>query len=205
VKQISEYPGQSPEVSEGATTENVSTEGELLDSCCDGCRKKMLPIPRHRWTVAVIRFVTTGESPDSGIRTPVGQERICRIPQHALDGIGAAFFSSNRRSTNPRAHPLSRHFRCRHPFRNFRTLSRISKSVPTGRTQEKPREVPSLIAAAYSRASKLEGSNCFPTPDLTPEVTGHSMTTSETKVDMSTVPETIMTLRTYSVNPRLAN
>ena len=27
----------------GADDGNVSTEGELLDSCCDGCRKKMLP------------------------------------------------------------------------------------------------------------------------------------------------------------------
>ena len=24
---------------------SVSTEGELLDLCCDGCQKKMLPIP----------------------------------------------------------------------------------------------------------------------------------------------------------------
>src|SRR5882724_7545253 len=27
----------------GADDESVSTEGELLDSCCDGCQKKMLP------------------------------------------------------------------------------------------------------------------------------------------------------------------
>jgi len=27
----------------GADDRSVSTEGELLDSCCDGCRKKMLP------------------------------------------------------------------------------------------------------------------------------------------------------------------
>src|SRR5882724_3376699 len=27
----------------GADDGSVSTEGELLDSCCDGCRKKMLP------------------------------------------------------------------------------------------------------------------------------------------------------------------
>jgi len=27
----------------GADDGSVSTEGELLDSCCDSCRKKMLP------------------------------------------------------------------------------------------------------------------------------------------------------------------
>jgi len=27
----------------GADNGSVSTEGELLDSCCDGCQKKMLP------------------------------------------------------------------------------------------------------------------------------------------------------------------
>src|SRR5882724_4141490 len=27
----------------GANDRSVSTEGELLDSCCDGCQKKMLP------------------------------------------------------------------------------------------------------------------------------------------------------------------
>jgi len=29
----------------GADDRSVSTEGELLDSCCDGFQKKMLPIP----------------------------------------------------------------------------------------------------------------------------------------------------------------
>ena len=27
----------------GADDGSVSTEGDVLDSCCDGCRKKMLP------------------------------------------------------------------------------------------------------------------------------------------------------------------
>jgi len=42
---------------------------------------------------------------------------------------------------------------------------------------------------AYSRASKLEGSDCFQLRISLPEVTGHSTTTSKTKVDMSTIPE----------------
>jgi len=40
-----------------------------------------------------------------------------------------------------------------------------------------------------SRASKLEGSDCFQLWISFPEVTGHSKATSKTKVDMSTVPE----------------
>ena len=46
-----------------------------------------------------------------------------------------------------------------------------------------------INAAAYSRASKLEGLNCLQLRISLPEVTSHSMTTSETKVNMSTIPE----------------
>src|SRR5882724_3020413 len=56
-------------------------------------------------------------------------------------------------------------------------------------TPRKPPRVTLINAAAYSRASKLEGSDCFQIQISLPEVTGHSMPTSETKVDMSTVPE----------------
>src|SRR5882724_2413294 len=53
----------------------------------------------------------------------------------------------------------------------------------------KPLRVTLINAVAYSRTSKLEGLNCFQLRISLPEVTGHSTTTSETKVDMSTVPE----------------
>src|SRR5882724_7515602 len=53
----------------------------------------------------------------------------------------------------------------------------------------KPPRVTLINAAAYSRACKLEGSNCFQLRISLPEVTGHSTTTSETKVDMSTIPK----------------
>src|SRR5882724_6899837 len=68
------------------------------------------------------------------------------------------------------------------------TVPDIPKSVPPVEPR-KPSRVTLINAAAYSRASKLEGSNCFQLQISLPEVTGHSMTTSETKVDMSTVPE----------------
>src|SRR5882724_8770235 len=53
----------------------------------------------------------------------------------------------------------------------------------------KPPRVTLINAAVYSRASKLEGSDCFQLQISFPEVTGHSTATSKTKVDMSTVPE----------------
>src|SRR5882724_8245629 len=64
----------------------------------------------------------------------------------------------------------------------------ILKFVPPVEPRKPPR-VTLINAAAYSRTSKLEGSNCFQLQISLPEVTGHSTTTSETKVDMSTVPE----------------
>ena len=39
----SEDLGQSRSFGSGANDRSVSMEGELLDSCCDGCQKKMLP------------------------------------------------------------------------------------------------------------------------------------------------------------------
>src|SRR5882672_11093384 len=53
----------------------------------------------------------------------------------------------------------------------------------------KPPRVTLINAAAYSRASKLKGSECFQLWISLPEVTGHSMTTSEIPVDMSSVPK----------------
>ena len=53
----------------------------------------------------------------------------------------------------------------------------------------KPLRVTLINAAAYSHSSKLEGSDCFQLKISLPEITGHSTTTSETKVDMSTIPE----------------
>ena len=53
---------------------------------------------------------------------------------------------------------------------------------------ESPR-VTLINAAAYSHASKLEGLDCFQLRISLPKVTGHSMSTSETLVNMSTVPE----------------
>src|SRR5882724_11830061 len=64
----------------------------------------------------------------------------------------------------------------------------ILKSVPLVEPR-KPLRVTLINAAAYSHTSKLEGSNCFQLRISLPEVTGHSMTTSETKVDMSTIPK----------------
>ena len=48
-------------------------------------------------------------------------------------------------------------------------------------TPQKPPRLTLINAAVYSRASKLEGSNCFQLWISLPEVTGHSTTTSETK------------------------
>src|SRR5882724_10643986 len=56
-------------------------------------------------------------------------------------------------------------------------------------TPWKPLRVTLINAAAYSHASKLEGSDCFQLWISFPEVTGHSATTSETLVNMSTVPK----------------
>src|SRR5882672_7229994 len=53
----------------------------------------------------------------------------------------------------------------------------------------KPLRVTLINAAAYCRTSKLEGSDCFQLQISLPEVTSHSMTTSEIPVDMSSVPE----------------
>src|SRR5882672_1763106 len=53
----------------------------------------------------------------------------------------------------------------------------------------KPPRVTLINAAAYSHASKLEGLDCFQLQISLPKVTGHSMTTSEIPVDMSSVPE----------------
>src|SRR5882724_11831505 len=61
-----------------------------------------------------------------------------------------------------------------------------SKSSPTS---QKPLRVTLINAVAYSQASKLKGSDCFQFQISLSEVTGHSMSTSETKVDMSTIPE----------------
>src|SRR5882724_10883538 len=64
----------------------------------------------------------------------------------------------------------------------------IPKSVLPVEPRKPPR-VTLINAAAYSRTSKLEGLNCFQLRISLPEVTGHSTTTSETKVNMSTIPE----------------
>src|SRR5882724_3867842 len=56
-------------------------------------------------------------------------------------------------------------------------------------TPWKPPRVTLINAAAYSHASKLEGSDCFQLRISFPEVTGHSTTTFETKVNMSTIPK----------------
>src|SRR5882724_7040601 len=53
----------------------------------------------------------------------------------------------------------------------------------------KPARVTLINAAVYSHTSKLEVSDCCQLWISLPEVTGHSMTTSETNIDMSTVPE----------------
>jgi len=42
-EEVLEVLGQSPEDRKGADDGSVSTEGELWDSCCNGCWKKMLP------------------------------------------------------------------------------------------------------------------------------------------------------------------
>ena len=68
------------------------------------------------------------------------------------------------------------------------SVPELSNPVPPVKPQKLLR-VTLINAAAYSHASKLEGSNCFQLQISLPEVTGHSMTTSETKVVMSTIPE----------------
>src|SRR5882724_9614516 len=57
-----------------------------------------------------------------------------------------------------------------------------------GRTPETPR-VTLINAAAYSHASKLEGSKCFQLHISHPEVTSQTTTTTEKTVDMDNVPE----------------
>src|SRR5882724_7992593 len=55
-----------------------------------------------------------------------------------------------------------------------------------------PRKTPRVTlinAAAYSCASKLEGSKCFQLRISHPEVTGQTMTTMEKTVDMDNVPK----------------
>ena len=55
-----------------------------------------------------------------------------------------------------------------------------------------PRKTPRVTlinAAVYSHASKLKGSKIFQLQISLPKVTGHSMTTPEIPVDMSSVPE----------------
>src|SRR5882724_10964789 len=59
------------------------------------------------------------------------------------------------------------------PISTLLLFSQIGKSV--------------LDTAAYSCASKLEGLNCLQLWISLPEVTGHFTTTSETKVNMSTI------------------
>ena len=69
-----------------------------------------------------------------------------------------------------------------------------------------PRRLPRVTlinAAAYSHASKLKGSDYFQLLISLSEVTGHSMTTSKTNVDMSTIPKDYHDFVDI-VNPRLA-
>src|SRR5882724_11634452 len=56
-------------------------------------------------------------------------------------------------------------------------------------TPQKPPRVTLINAAVYSHASKLDGLEFFQLWISLPEVTGHSTTTSEIPVDMSTVPK----------------
>src|SRR5882672_12961609 len=75
------------------------------------------------------------------------------------------------------------------PFPNiWDSVPELSKYVPPVNPR-KPPEVTLINAAAYSHASKLEGSKCFQLWISLPEVTGHSTTTSEQLVDMSSIPE----------------
>src|SRR5882672_8363046 len=68
------------------------------------------------------------------------------------------------------------------------TVPELSKSVPPVNPR-KPPKFTLINAAAYSCTSKLEDSKCFQLQISFPEVTGHSMTTSEQPVDMSSIPE----------------
>src|SRR5467141_3104534 len=75
------------------------------------------------------------------------------------------------------------------PLPNIRdSVPELSKSVPPVEPR-KPPEVTLINATVYSRTSKLEGSKCFQLWISLPEVNGHSETTSEIPVDMSSVPE----------------
>jgi len=65
---------------------------------------------------------------------------------------------------------------------------RYSKTCSTSQTPETPKSNPHWCSCIFSCKQDWR-LGLFPTPDLTPEVTGHSTTTSETKVDMSTVPK----------------
>src|SRR5882672_10551191 len=68
------------------------------------------------------------------------------------------------------------------------SVPELSKSVPLVNPR-KPPKVTLINAAAYSHTSKLEDSKCFQLWISFPEVTGHSMTTSEQPVNMSSVPK----------------
>jgi len=67
-------------------------------------------------------------------------------------------------------------------------LPELPKSVPPV-TPRKPPTVTYINAAAYFCASKLEDSECFQLWISFPKIIGHSTTTSEQPVDMSSVPE----------------
>jgi len=67
-------------------------------------------------------------------------------------------------------------------------FAKIPDPVPPVKPQ-KPPKVTLINAAAYSHASKLEGSKCFQLQISLPKVTGHSATTSEILVDMNSVPK----------------
>jgi len=54
---------------------------------------------------------------------------------------------------------------------------------------QKTLRVTLINAAAYSHASKLEGSKCFQLWISHPKVTGQSMTTSENTVNMNNIPK----------------
>jgi len=119
-----------------------------------------------------------------------------------IDWVLGSIFFRQLSQHKSRAHPLLRHFHHQQSFWTSGPCPDITKPILLV-THGNPR-VTLINAAAYSHASKLEGSNCFQLWISLPEVTVipcHFWDKCSTWVPF---PKTTMTSQTYSVNPRLA-
>jgi len=104
-----------------------------------------------------------------------------------MTGFGQHLFSGNCHSTNPEL-TLCRDTLSLASLLNPLDSVQNSRPFPLVTPMETPESNPHQCSCILAQAS-FEGSDCFQLRISLPEVTGHSTTTSETKVDMSTVPK----------------